>query len=351
MKDKTFYDKANRNPKVSKLVEIFLEYMRVEKNASPHTLSSYQLDLRHWLSFLFENHPGRFGVGHFANLKYLREYLGKAHETYERSTVSRKLSVIKGFLKFLHRESYLEKNIAKLITLPRPHQKIPKILKPEEIVKLIDGIPTTTLRQLRLKAIIELLYSTGIRISELVGLDQEHLDFHYGTARVFGKGSKERMVPMGRHCQKAIHEYIDAMPQVQKHGPKTPLFLNRDGDRVTVRTIQRNLKEFALVVLGASGMEVSPHTLRHSCATHLLAGGAGLREIQELLGHRTLVTTQKYTQVDIARLKASYKKSHPKELKIESDRQEQELSLAEKRPKKDSREKGQEKAKEKEITS
>lgn len=315
MRDKIFYDNDQKNLKISELIDLFLTYMKAEKNASPHTISNYHLDLKHWLSYMFEKYPGKFGVGHLVNLKFLREYLGDANKKYERSTVSRRLSVIKGFLKFLHRENYLEKNVAKLITLPKPHHKLPKVLKPEEVVTLIESIPPTSLRLMRLKAIVELLYSTGIRISELVGLDHEHIDFHYGTLKVFGKGSRERIVPMGRHCQKAIRDYIEAMPSFQKKGPRTPLFLNRDGDRVTVRTIQRNLKEFALMALGSTGMEVSPHTLRHSCATHLLAGGAGLREIQELLGHRSLVTTQKYTQVDIERLKASYKMAHPKEQK------------------------------------
>src|ERR1700754_3479732 len=118
---------------------------------------------------------------------------------------------------------------------------------------------------------------------------------------------------MGRHCQSAIRDYIDSMPMTQKRGPKTPLFLNQHGEAISVRSIQRNLREFAQEILGSTGDKVTPHTLRHSCATHLLAGGAGLREIQEMLGHQSLVTTQKYTQVDIQRLKANYKKAHPKE--------------------------------------
>jgi integrase/recombinase XerC len=227
----------------------------------------------------------------------------------------RRLSVIKSFLKFLHREGYIEKNVAKLISLPRGEEILPRVLKPEEAIRLIEGIPNETLRNKRTRAILELLYSTGIRISELAQINYEAIDFRAGTVRIFGKGRKERVVPMGRHCQRAINEYIEAMPASQKNGPSTPLFLNQDGDRLSVRTVQRDLRRWAIDILGSTGVSVSPHTLRHSCATHLLAGGAGLREIQELLGHQSLVTTQKYTQVDIHRLKDSYRRSHPKEQK------------------------------------
>ncbi len=295
------------------LTQEFLGYLRTERDASPHTLINYEIDLRQWLRYFSEKHGARGGLEDLTNLKFLREFLASEMETYERSTVSRRLSVIKSFFKFLHREGYLQKNVAKLISLPRPEEKLPDILKPEQVVTLIDSIPQGTLREKRIRAVVELLYSTGIRISELIGLNHSHVDFQAATVRVIGKGNKERVVPMGQHCQKALRDYIDSMPQSQKHGLNTPLFLNKDGDRVTVRTVQRNLREIAVNSLGRDGVKVSPHTLRHSCATHLLAGGAGLREIQELLGHRSLVTTQKYTQVDVERLKISYAKAHPRD--------------------------------------
>lgn len=312
MKDRTLFDSAG-GPPVPELVQDFLHYLKGEKGSSRHTLVNYEIDLRHWLKFLFERTSGTFDVKRLSDLKLLREFLAAETEKYERSTVSRRLSVIKGFLKFLHREGHLDRNIAKLIRLPRPHERLPTILKAEEVIRLIEGIAGATLREKRMKAIVELLYSTGIRVSELVGLTHEKVDFRASAIRVFGKGSKERLVPIGRHCQSAIRDYIDSMPAHQKRGPSTPLFLNSEGEGVSVRTVQRNLREFAVEILGPVGMKVTPHTLRHSCATHLLAGGAGLREIQELLGHRSLVTTQKYTQVDIERLKKSYQKSHPRE--------------------------------------
>lgn len=311
----TLFDSSHTKGSVNlpKLIDDFLSYQKTEKDASHHTIVNYEIDLRHWIAHFTKNYPGPLDLLVLSSLKMLREFLGVEIKQYERSTVQRRLSVIKGFFKFLHREGHLEKNVAKLITLPRVQEKLPYILKPEEAIRLIEGIPTTTLRHRRIRAVVELLYSTGIRVSELAQLNHEDVDFKTGTILVRGKGRKQRLVPMGRHCQIAITDYIDTLLPDQKQGPKTPLFLNQEGERVSVRTVQRNLREVAIEVLGSAGVKVTPHTLRHSCATHLLSSGAGLREIQELLGHRSLVTTQKYTQVDIERLKASYKKAHPRE--------------------------------------
>jgi len=310
---KTLFDLSERKAvSLPQLTDAFLHYLKAEKDASQHTLVNYEIDIRHWFAYYSENYT-TVNLQVLTDLGHLREFLASEREKYERATVARRLSVIKSFMKFLHREGFLEKNVAKLISLPKAQEKLPAVLKIEEVLSLIEGIPNTTLRHKRTRAMVELLYSTGIRVSELVKLDHGDLDFRHGTLTVMGKGRKERKLPMGRHCQTAIREYIDAMPSYQKRGAQTPVFLNAEGERVTVRTIQRNLREFAVSALGTTGIAVSPHTLRHSCATHLLAGGAGLREIQELLGHRSLVTTQKYTQVDIKRLKESYKKAHPKE--------------------------------------
>jgi integrase/recombinase XerC len=300
-------------PALPKLIEGFLSYLKTERNASPYTTLNYEIDLRHWLKFLFDSKPGKFQISDLTSLKFLREYLGEETKKYSRATISRRLSVIKGFLKYLHREGIIDKNVAGLIKLPRAEERLPTILKPEEIVKLIEGIPNGNLRQKRMKAIIELLYSTGVRVSELAALTYEKVDFKSGTLTVKGKGNKERAVPMGKHCQAAINDYVNHIPQTQKQGPATPLFMNQDGGGISVRSIQRDLRTFAVEILGEAGRHVTPHTFRHSCATHLLSRGAGLREIQELLGHQSLVTTQKYTQVDVERLKESYRKSHPRE--------------------------------------
>jgi len=309
--EKLFDQKAS--PKIGTLLESYLEHLRSEKSSSRYTLLNYEIDLRNWFKFLFDQSVGSFNLDRLSDFKLLRKYLSEEMKQYSRATVARRLSVIKGFLKYLHREGYLESNIAKLISLPKQGERLPFVLKPEDVIKLIEGIPSDTLREKRMRGITELLYSTGIRVSELASLTHEKIDFRSGTILVLGKGNKERVVPIGRHCQKALIDYMESMPTHQKRGPQTPLFLNKEGEALSVRSIQRNLREFAVEILGPLGAQVTPHTLRHSCATHLLSRGAGLREIQELLGHQSLVTTQKYTQVDVERLRAAYEKTHPKE--------------------------------------
>jgi integrase/recombinase XerC len=312
MNDLTLFDPP-RGSRLPQLLDSFLEYMKTERDASIHTLTNYEIDLRHWFRYLSTLDTSLSEGERMCDLKVLRGFLGHESEKYERSTVARRLSVIKGFLKFLFREGYIERNVSKLLQIPKKEEKLPLVLKPDQIVQMIEALPARNLREKRTRAIIELLYSAGLRVSELVGLSHDKVDFRGGTVLVRGKGNKERLVPIGRHCQRALADYIDAMPSIQKQGPSTPLFLNRDGGRLSVRSVQRDLRALAVDTLGGAGAKVSPHTFRHSCATHLLAGGAGLREIQELLGHRSLVTTQKYTHVDIERLKRSYHKAHPKE--------------------------------------
>ncbi len=314
MKETTLWDPAGSTAAWD-WVQGYLEHLRVEKSSSEHTLSNYELDLRQWMRFLNKKATQRTDSERLTDLKLLRRFLGEETRKYERSTVARRLSVIKGFLKYLYREGLIERNLSKLISLPKPHLKLPHVMKPDEVKQLIESTPAETLLQKRSKAMMELLYSTGMRISELVQLVYGDLDLRQGVVRVRGKGDKERLVPLGRHCQKAIRDYIGAMPAALDKSATQPIFLNRDGERVSVRTLQRNLRHYAVEILGGAGVKVSPHTFRHSCATHLLARGAGLREIQELLGHESLVTTQKYTHVDIERLKKSYRMAHPSETK------------------------------------
>ena len=204
------------------------------------------------------------------------------------------------------------RNIAKLIQIPKLQPYLPTVLKPEVVIQLIEALPTGTPSQKRFHAMMELLYSTGIRISEACSLTLGQLDLKQGMIRVKGKGSKERVVPIGRHCQTAIHSYIESLVREESR-PKSPLFLGENGKAISVRSVQRTLKQQAILILGPIGNQITPHTFRHSCATHLLSNGAGLREIQELLGHQSLLTTQKYTHVDTDRLKAAYVKSHPSE--------------------------------------
>jgi len=311
--------KSANEPALPDLLAGFLEYLSAERSASPHTLSSYELDLRHWFQFLFEHQKGKFTLDTAVTLKSLREFLASELAQFERTTVARRLSVIKSFLKFLNREEILDRNIAKLMSLPKVDQKLPYVLKVDQVTRLIEGVPTDNLRHKRMRAIVELLYSTGVRVSELVGLDRDDIDLVKGVMLVKGKGSKERLVPLGRHSQTAVRYYMEAIPSGQRHEGDNAVFLNREGERLSVRTVQRDLKNFALEILGEDGLKVTPHTLRHSCATHLLSSGAGLREIQEMLGHQSLITTQKYTQVDSTRLKRSYNKAHPRILSDEPE--------------------------------
>ena len=311
MADKLLFD--GPIPDTIELVNGFLEYLKTEKSASHHTIVNYEIDLRQFIKFLGEHCGPRIDFDRQLTLKLLREFLSLQMQKYERATVARRLSLVKSFMKYLHQEGCVEKNLARLIRLPRPHLKLPYTLRPQEIVQLIEQAPIATLRDRRLKAVLELLYSAGLRISEAVGLSYANIDLPRNQIRVFGKGSRERLVPIGLHCRAALGEYIKAVPVSQKRGSETPLFLNRDGERVSVRTLQRQLQAYAIEVLGPKGALVTPHTFRHSCATHLLGAGAGLREIQELLGHRTLVTTQKYTHMDTERLKSAYKQAHPRE--------------------------------------
>ena len=322
MAEQTLFSPADE-ARITELLQDFLKYLRAERRASRYTMINYEIDLRHWFKWLIGPQGervtfgqlsfGQLSFGQLTDQKSLRDFLGAELKKSEQSTVNRRLSAIKGFLKFIHREGYIELNTAKLVSLPRLDDKLPHILKPEQVIRLIEGVPTDTLSQKRARAIIELLYSTGIRVSELAGLTHEKVNLRSGFVLVGRKGSKERTVPMGRHCQHAISDYIDHTPKWLRKGPKTPLFQNREGDFLSVRSVQRNLRDFAIEILGDEGAKVTPHTLRHSCATHLLAGGAGLLEIQQLLGHRSLVTTQKYAHFNMERLKQAYRQSHPKE--------------------------------------
>ena len=236
-------------PKVNQLLQGYLEHLKSEKSASHYTILNYEIDLRSWFKFLFDHTVGSFSLECFSDFKLLREYLGEEMKKYSRATVGRRLSVIKGFLKYLHREGILETNVAKLISLPKQGERLPFVLKPEDVIKLIEGISSDTLREKRMRGIAELLYSTGIRVSELASLTHEKIDFRAGTILVLGKGNKERVVPIGRHCQQALLNYIDSMPTHQKRGAQTPLFLNKEGEALSVRSIQRNLREFAIEIL------------------------------------------------------------------------------------------------------
>jgi integrase/recombinase XerC len=247
----------------------------------------------------------------------IREYLGVLHKKNSRATIARKLSAVRSFFRYLIRRGILTDNPAALVATPKQEKTIPDYLSVDSMFHLLDRIETDTVLNLRNRAMFETLYSTGIRVSELAGLNVFDVDFAAGLIRVFGKGRKERLVPVGKKALEAIAAYMERLRSERGAGtdggcPDTdgPLFLNKDFGRISTRSIARILELKAK----SSGIPtpVSPHGLRHSFATHMLDAGADLKAVQEILGHKSLSTTQKYTHVSIERLIRAYDKAHPR---------------------------------------
>jgi integrase/recombinase XerC len=295
---------------VDRLLERFTTHLSVERNVSPHTLDAYRRDLAGFRAFLRDElHWQEQDAALLRRVDQivLRRYLALLHRRCKRSTIGRKLAALRSFFRFLVREGVLEINPGELVGTPRAEKYLPKTLSVDEAFALMERDTNDGLLALRDRAIVETLYSCGLRIGELTGLDIQGLDLAAGLVRVLGKGRKERIVPVGRKAREALQRYLEA------RGPAAadaPLFINHRGGRLTARSIQRQLK----VRLLQAGIlkEATPHALRHSFATHLLAGGADLRAIQELLGHASLSTTQKYTQVGIEHLARVYDAAHPR---------------------------------------
>jgi integrase/recombinase XerC len=291
----------------------FIESLR-RKAVSGHTISNYERDLKHFAEFLDLRQATIESTDHillrdFLNYLYTERRLGK-------SSVSRKLACLKTFFKFMLREGRLKANPAELISSPRLPKLLPAYLAEGETATIIEMPQGTSLITLRDRAILELLYASGLRVSELVGLNEDEIDMQQETIRVLGKGRKERIVPFGSFAAKALEEYMNQKHAAGKVTPERdgsiPAFLSvrKNPRRISARDVQRLV---ARVRLGLkAGRRVTPHTLRHSFATHLLERGADLRSIQELLGHESLSTTQKYTHVSIQHLKKEYDKAHPK---------------------------------------
>lgn len=292
------------------LMRRFERHLSVERNVSENTLRAYLRDLESFRAFLDENSPaggeGVTAVDHIV----LRRYLALLHKRNSKSTIARKLASLRAFFRFLVREGVLSANPGELVGTPRGEKYLPTTLSVDEAFALMESRAGGDLLALRDRAILETLYSCGLRISELTGLNVDQVDLHEGLVRVLGKGSKERIVPVGRKAREALASYLEARGNP---AGDAPLFLNHRGGRLTSRSIQRNLKR---QLLQARILKpATPHALRHSFATHLLDGGADLRAIQELLGHASLSTTQKYTRVSVDHLTAIYDKAHPRSRK------------------------------------
>ena len=301
---------------MKRLIERYLEHLRDERGVSTHTLRAYGGDLERFLQFLARDFLGREAGDvrpEDADALAVRSFLAHLNrEGVGRQTQARALSSVRGLLKFACREGLIDENPAASVRTPKQSRKLPRHLRPGEIETLIEAAGGDEPLGLRDRAILELLYATGLRVGELVSLDWGDLDLEGRFLRVVGKGGKERMVPFGRLAAEALGAWLAVWDDARQPvaGDDEPIFLNKNGTRLSDRSIRRILDRYTEDAALAAG--VHPHTLRHTFATHLLEGGADLRSIQELLGHSSLSTTQKYTHLDIERLLSLYRQSHPR---------------------------------------
>jgi len=287
----------------------FLSFLRHEKNASPHTIAGYRRDLNQLAEFLEERRVRLTDIDNFI----LRGFLARLHEkNNKKSTIARKLASIRSFLQFCLREKWLEDNPAKVVATPKQDRHVPSFLSEEEMRHFLD-LPQKLKRVLdfRDRALLELLYATGIRVGELVGMNVDDVNFDERLIMVRGKGKKERLLPFGSKAVESLQAYIRKKDLINKgQVEEKPLFLNYRGKRLTSRSVERIVNKY--IHRAALKRKISPHSLRHSFASHLLSRGADLRVIQELLGHESLATTQKYTHIDLGQLLDVYRKSHPR---------------------------------------
>ncbi|MBF0504572.1 MAG: tyrosine recombinase XerC [Candidatus Omnitrophica bacterium] len=278
----------------------FFTYLEVEKNYSKHTALNYRIDLEEFMVFLEKTS--------FEDVRYsdLRRFLAQLKgRNLKPRTLARKLSSLRSFFKFLQREKIIQANPAKLLVTPKLDKPLPHFMSEEEAVIIIEAPNNKKSASLRDRAILETLYSTGIRVSELVGLNVEDVDFISNIIKVMGKGKKERMVPIGDKALNALKEYLDQCQRDNKF-----VFVNKNGTRLTDRSVRNIINKY--ILQQAVSQHVSPHMFRHSFATHLLNHGADLRSVQELLGHVNLSTTQIYTHLTTEKLKKVYDQAHPR---------------------------------------
>ena len=285
---------------MDRYIEKYIRYLEIEKNASPYTILNYRKDLDEFKKFLGETPVEN------ADYLTLRKFLSVLKEKGLKSrSISRKLSCLRSFFRFLNREELLKNDPTSAISSPKLERYLPIFLTEDEVTRLIESPDSKDLSGLRDRAVLETFYSTGMRISELVGLKVENVDFFSGVVKVMGKGKKERLVPIGDKALRAVRDYLQ-----QRKKEAQAVFLNKNGRRITDRGVRLILDKY--IHLTALRENISPHSLRHSFATHLLNRGADLRSVQELLGHANLSTTQIYTHLTTEKLKSVYDKAHPR---------------------------------------
>lgn len=292
-------------------IQSFLRHLRIERNASELTLKSYGDDFESFSEFLRERMAGVATPEHLT-INVLRAYVNYLHECeYARTTIARRLACLRSFFKYATREGLTASNPAKALRTPRVGRKLPHFLTTEQVAQLLEAPPANDAMGLRDRAILETMYSAGLRVAELVSLGVDDWDQGANILRVLGKGKKERVAPVGSYAARALERWLEVRSADPEATPeeRDAMFLNRFGRRLTTRSIGRMLEKY-LLTTGLSSL-TSPHTLRHSFATHLLDGGADLRSVQELLGHKSLTTTQIYTHVSTRRMRETYENAHP----------------------------------------
>lgn len=299
------------------LVNAFIELLAVEKGYAENTCRAYRNDLREFVEFVVQDNRRAAGGGNgqtgpeFWDNLAIRRYLSNLHGRNKKSTIARKLSAVRMFLRYLVKQGVIEKNPAEGVLTPKQEHPVPQYLTVDDAFRLLESIPLNSLQSQRDRAIFETIYSCGLRVSEASGLDVGDVDFQEAVVRVLGKGRKQRIVPIGRKALETVRAYRDRL-EIEKgvNLDNGPLYLNRYLKRLSTRSMARALDR----VVAACSLQVpiSPHVLRHTFATHMLDAGADLRVVQELLGHQSLSTTQKYTHVSIDRLMETYDRAHPR---------------------------------------
>jgi integrase/recombinase XerC len=291
----------------------FLQYLTAERNASPYTVKSYREDLTALADYLSEAAGGNCPEPAAVTALDLRGYVAALHEAgYAKTSIARRLASLRSFFKFGQREGWAKSNPAKPLRNPRKGRSLPHFLSAEEIGRLLTAPSGGTSMGLRDRAILETMYSAGLRVSEAVGMNRGDIDFDEAILRVRGKGRKERLAPIGSYAAGALQAWLAKarLSPREPAGVAAPVFLNKFGRRLTTRSVARMLEKY--LQLTSLDARTSPHSLRHSFATHLLDRGADIRSVQELLGHKSLVTTQIYTHVSTTALREVYEKAHPR---------------------------------------
>jgi integrase/recombinase XerC len=291
-----------------KEIKAFIDYLKYQKSASLHTIKNYRLDLYKFNKYLEEKNISLNDVDNVIIRGFMANCFKKGEN---KSTIARRLAAIRSFFQYLVRKGKINDNPAKIVSTPKQEKKVPSFLTEQEIALFLDSIKPINPLEARDKAIFELLYATGIRLNELVSLNIDDVNLREQLIRVKGKGKKERVVPFGRIAAQSLDNYLKLKSKINKGRiDERALFLNYQGKRISSRSVERIMGKYIKIL--AINRKVSPHSIRHSFASHLLSRGADLRVIQELLGHKSLATTQKYTHLNLKKLIEIYRKAHPR---------------------------------------